>query len=406
MIPSLAKGGAERVVSILSKEFSKVYDVEVMVKNRKLGMSYDYCGNLIDLEKPVSNNLLVRLYGFISNCVKVIKIKKNNNYDVSISFLEEMNIINVLTSQKVKTVLSIRVYLSILFQRNSLVNMLYVMFIKWFYNKSDFVVAQTQLVKHDLITNFNISKKKVFIIPNPFDLNQITEHSKLSINKKYQIYNEYPVITNIGRLYQQKAQWHLIRLFSQVKEEIHNARLFIIGNGELADDLVSLTKKFGLNVFLFGKDKSNQNADVFFWGQQDNPFDLLSKSDLYLHTSLFEGFPNVLVEAMACGVPIISSDCKSGPREILAPDTNYLVQTEKPEFAKYGVLMPVFDGQINKIYNTDLDAIEMTWADTVIKLLKNQEMRDYYSLRAKERSKDYAVKSVVNAWKNMLEKLR
>jgi len=66
-------------------------------------------------------------------------------------------------------------------------------------------------------------------------------------------------------------------------------------------------------------------------------------------SSSWEGFPNVLIEALACEIPIISTDCKSGPREILAPETDFNYQTSKPEFGKYGILMPVFD---NKFKNT------------------------------------------------------
>lgn len=402
MIPSLAKGGAERVVSILSREFSKIHDIDILVKSKKLGITYNYHGNLFDLEQSTSENLLFRIYGFILNCVKVNKIKNKNNYDISISFLEEMNVINILTSKKIKTLLCIRSYLSILFQEKSFVNLIYHLFIKWFYNKSDYLITQTELGKYDLITNFNISPEKLFVIPNAFDIENIKRYSIIPLKKEFDIDSNAPIIANIGQLYHYKCQWPLIKIFSRIKEEINEAKLFIIGDGELKEKLVSLTKTIGLKVFLFGTEQCDPDADVYFLGQQDNPFSLISKSNLYIHTSLLEGFPNVIVEAMTCGIPIISSDCKAGPREILAPDTDFKIQTKKPEFSQYGILMPIFDGK--KIYNTDLNKIEMIWKTTIINILKDKKMMNHYSNKSKIRSKDYEIKSIAKEWYDIFNK--
>jgi len=87
-----------------------------------------------------------------------------------------------------------------------------------------------------------------------------------------------------------------------------------------------------------------EKYDVYFLGFQNNPFKYL-KGQNFLFFLHLGGFSNILVEAMICGAPIISSDCKSGPREILAPDTDFKRRTETPEITEYGVLMPVLENK-------------------------------------------------------------
>jgi Glycosyl transferases group 1. len=107
------------------------------------------------------------------------------------------------------------------------------------------------------------------------------------------------------------------------------------------------------------------------------------------------------VEAMACGVPVISSDCRSGPREILAPNTDFNYQTQKPEFAEYGVLMPVFEIKY-KTANEPLEEREIMWVETIGTLLNNDNLRKHYSEKAKRRAEDFRIEKIVEEWNRCL----
>jgi len=112
-------------------------------------------------------------------------------------------------------------------------------------------------------------------------------------------------------------------------------------------------------------------------------------------------FSNALVEAMACGVPVISSDCRSGPREILAQNTNFNYQTDRPEFAEYGILMPTFNVKF-KSADEPLEEKEKIWVEVLDKMLKNEDLRKTYAMKAKERADDFSLDKIVKQWQEIL----
>jgi glycosyltransferase involved in cell wall biosynthesis len=252
-----------------------------------------------------------------------------------------------------------------------------------------------------LVKNYGISSNKIKVIYNPFPIENIENLAKEELDEYEPIFAN-PVLINTGRLMKPKGQWYLIRIFKDLKEKHKDLKLVILGEGELKNYLVELSKNLGLKTFVWDKDKLSEDFDVYLLGFQKNPFKFIARSRLFVFPSLWEGFPNALVEAMACGVPVISSDCRSGPREILAPNTDFRYQTQKPGFAEYGVLMPVFDVRF-KTAKEPLDENEKMWAEVINKILDDENLRKHYSEKAKQRSENFRIENIIKDWKEVLK---
>ena len=143
-----------------------------------------------------------------------------------------------------------------------------------------------------------------------------------------------------------------------------------------------------MNVFDYKSDSLNENYDIYFLGFQKNPYKFLYNSKLFVFTSLREGFPNALIEAMACELPVISSNCKSGPKEIL-------------ENGKYGILLPVFSGKQTK----ELEENELIWINTISNLLNDEETLQYYKRIAFERVNEFELNKIIELWNNYLKEV-
>lgn len=400
LIGSLRGGGAERVMSNLSLNMSDNIEKYLYLYDGR-DIQYPYCGDLIDLElykrddeKWYLKGLIRKIYYAIKYVKKFKHAKEKNDIQITISFLTNPNIVSILSGGNDKKIISERNYKSIqnksdidsIFKKN-----IYASIIRKTYKHADAIVAVSQGVKEDLKRNFGIQGDKIKVIYNPYSIEKIQSMMKEEIDDEYNFIFSNPVIINVGSLSYQKGQIHLIRAFSKVKENNNDIKLVILGTGKLECKLKKLAKELGLE------------DDIFFLGFQKNPFKYLNNSNIFVLTSLYEGFPNALVEAMACGLPIISTDCRSGPREILSPDSDFNEEAIDIEYAPYGLLLPV----CNEIHdpNEPLYPEEIKLAECMINLLKNDELCRKYSISAKKRAEDFNMKSIISQWEELLTNL-
>ncbi|HQB31781.1 MAG TPA: glycosyltransferase, partial [Erysipelotrichaceae bacterium] len=308
--------------------------------------------------------------------------------NVSISFLDGPNLINIFTKRNDKVIVSVRGFPSK--KTKDFYDFIGKNFIKQFYNKADLVVGVSNLVNKDLANNYKINKDKLVTLYNPFDLNNIQALSNESVEFCERNIFDKKVIITVGRLDDLKGHWHLIRAFKKVNNIDKDTKLVILGEGELRGYLQVLINDLYL-----------ENS-VYLLGFKDNPYKYIAKSSLFVLPSLSEGFPNALVEAMSCGVPVISSDCKSGPREILAPETNIEYQCYEVEYAKYGVLTPSFDG-IKYDCREPLTREENILADSILNLLINEDLYNKYSIKSLERAENFEINSIIKQWEILID---
>lgn len=385
LIGTLSTGGAERVVSNISLNLPDKYEKEIILFGSSCKIDYPYGGKLTYLDKIQHKNIFYKIYALLFRIKKIKEIKKFNPNVAVISFLEYPNLINLLTRKHGKTIISVRNHMSTKHNKG-FKSCFWNGTIRHLYGKADKVIVVSKEIKRDLVNNYGVDENKIEVIYNSYPIEEIKKLSQNEIEDKYKPIFENPVIITAGRLNKQKGQWHLIRAFNKVKKSIPNVKLVILGEGELEEDLRKLASE--LNV----KD------DVHFLGFQKNPFKYISKSKIFALSSFHEGFPNAMAEAMACGVPIVSTDCLSGPREILAPD-EFEYKNIKYDLNKsrYGVLVPVCDG-VRYGSKDSLTKEEEIMADFMTSLLQNEKLRKYFCKQSLKRIEEFDINNIIKEW--------
>ena len=388
-IGTLSGGGAERAVSNISLNLDEEIKRDIILYSHNTKIDYPYSGRLIYLDEMKLSNPLKKILALITHLREIRKIKKRNPEVPTISFLEYPNLINALTRKSGKTIVSVRNHMST--KHNKGLKALFWNFtIKLLYSKTDQIVVVSQKIKRDLTVNYGISPDKINVIYNSYPIENIQELSEAPIEDKYKEIFNFPVIITSGRLNKQKGHWHLIRAFSGVKKKVIDAKLVFLGEGTLKEKLKELSKELGLD------------NDVHFLGFQENPFKYIKRSKIFVMSSLYEGFPNAIAEAMACGIPIVSTDCLSGPREILAPNEfgNESISYKIDE-KRYGILMPVCDGNMY-MAKKKLTKEEQEMANCMIMLLQDEELAKHFSNQSLKRIQDFNIKKIIKQWVELI----
>ncbi len=319
--------------------------------------------------------------------------------DTVLSFMERANIVNVLAAARSghRSVICERTRPSGEF--SGLRGALMAPLIRRYYPRADVVVANSEGVKLDLAENFGVRPDKITVIPNGYDTAGIAARAAEPLPRGWDAVYRRPVVVTGGRLTAAKGQWHLLRIFRELKARNGDAALVLVGEGELRPRLEALAAELGLKTFS-GSEPPPPDADVYFAGYRENPYQFLRPARIFAFTSLWEGFPNALVEALACGVPAAAADCLAGPREILAPADGPVPRALAPEAAPYGVLMPPLSGAWAGA--SPLDPAERAWAERLTSLLDDKPALEAYSRAGLKRAADFELSRAVRRWEELL----
>jgi glycosyltransferase involved in cell wall biosynthesis len=402
--PFLANGGLEKVAIVGAQELCKDFDVTLVVMDT-FHIDYPYDGEMVDLNVSLLNrNIFKRFYNIVKSTIKLKKLKKQKDFDLVISHGELANLPNVF-SGGTKNILAVHEnrFAAVKDVQGKFVNRI----IKYIYSFKSIVkiITVSEGIRTSFIDNLDLNPDKIITIYNPYDVDDIKSLATEDLNEFSTLFN-HKVLTITGRLTIQKGQWYLLRIFKQLKKQNSQLKLVILGDGEIKDKLIKLSNDLGLKTYSIWSDdkagtKFNDNYDVYFMGFVSNPFKYVAHSRLFVMTSLWEGFGNTIVEAMACGVPVISTACQSGPSEIINPQLKDANKIEKPDFDGSGVLMPIFKNEFVG-ENSELDTQEQLWVKTLGCLLSDDNKLQQYSTKGLERAEDFQVRPIMSEWKSLI----
>ncbi len=233
-----------------------------------------------------------------------------------------------------------------------------------FYPLSDAIICASNGVAESISDIINLPDK-IKIIYYPVASNKIYNLSKEPVNHPWFLNSKIPIILAAGRLVKQKDYPTLLRAFKLAIQK-KPVNLVILGEGKEREKLEKLIQELGIS------------ENVAFLGFQRNPFKYMKRASVFVLSSITEGLPNVLMEAMACGAPVVSTNCKSGPGEII-------------ENGKNGILVPVGDYK--------------SLSEAIIRVLSDFSLRQKFSEEGIKRAEYFSVEKNIKQYEEVFQKL-
>ena len=326
-IPDFREGGAQKMMINLANELThKSVDVDLVVACN--------AGSFDRLVNDKVNIIRLNCKRTLTSLFPLIKYLKSVKPQVLLSALYHANVVCLIAKQMIKDgnikfIVTERNYLSLRIKNSpNIKDKLILPAIKFLYPKADSVIAISKGVMDDVKDVCSLSDDKILHIYNPVVTDSFAEDIKASPDIPCS--RDIPLIIASGRLVEQKDYPTMLKSLALVIKK-KPVNLMILGKGHLEDEVTSLAKE--LNI----------DNHVIFKGFVDNPLSYIKQADIFLMTSAWEGFGNVLVEALYCGLSIVATDCKAGPAEIL-------------NNGEYGHLVPV--GDEKAISDAILDVIK------------------------------------------------
>jgi len=356
-LPDLAGGGAQRVALNLARGLLNTgCQVSIILVNNK--------GPLLCNIHPDVNVVSLNASRTFTSIPKLALHFRRTHYDCIISFMNYVNICAVLADQLAcschhvalteHTIVSRSFENITLLQRIVRRTLMYIL-----YPLADHVICVSDGAASDLKRLLNLSS--VNTIPNPIDVNNIT--SSRDTAPPHSWFEEpEPIVLGAGRLTKVKGFSTLIHSVRHIRDLGLQTRLIIIGEGEHRNELEVRSRELGLDDV------------VSLPGFVDNPYQFMRAADVFVLSSQWEGFGNVLVEAMACGTQVVATNCPGGPVEIL-------------EHGNWGQLVPVGD---------DMALARATMSTLVDPMVSPDDLRE----RAKDFSPEKIAKKYVSVIKN------
>jgi glycosyltransferase involved in cell wall biosynthesis len=394
IIPNLGRGGAQQVFKTQLDYYSKRFTTIGCVFNWEDSFEEDRKLNIVSLDIPAGKNILSKLYFFWKRISSVNKLKKKFQVTISISHLEGADYVNILSRENDKIITWIHGTKQFDENISGILGMLRKrIFIPVLYKHSYKIVTVSRGIKEELVYYFNLPPGRITIVTNGISLTDILLNSEkeISADVQYLMSNHSFLITHC-RLAKQKNLAVLLDVMARLPKDLR-LKLIILGDGELREILLRHCLALHLRTFsVWNNDQFDNTYDVYFFGYQHNPYPFIKHASLYVMTSLWEGFPLSLCEALACGLPVMAADCHTGPREILCPELPSGEPISTPYYSPYGILMPI----PNSVGQIDV------WAKTIVTLIGSPELRSALSTSGVGRVRSFDRGILEHQWLKIL----
>jgi glycosyltransferase involved in cell wall biosynthesis len=402
IIPNRGLGGAQRAFHDHGVALREYYDVTEVIFNEDDSDLYPSGNPVRSLDVPGGGSALAKVQNFYRRVARLRALKRELNCDVAVSHLEGADYVNLLSKGREKVILliqgskvhdgEIKGGLGLLRKR---------LLMPWLYRRADKVVTVSRDIIPEMIEAFGVPADRLSSINNSFDVERVRERSQESLGEAMQgaIYGDDPVLVTSGRLAIQKNQAPLLEVFAELLHR-RPAKLVFIGDGELRDELAQRARTLGLRTYLAWEGAAlTPDYDVYFVGLQSNPFQFIRLAQVFVFPSAWEGFPLALGEAMTCGITCVTTDCPTGPREMLAPESTAPAQSiRSAEWTQYGLLMPMLTS------STTLVADQLVWVNTLEQLLRDAPRRYQLGEAAYRRALDFSHANTFRRWKQLIDK--
>lgn len=363
-IHSLSSGGAERVAVYLAEHWYSLGDqvIVVTVADRETDF-YKLSSGIqrICLSKAKASQNPIQ--GIINNYYRIISLRKilhKQQPDVAISFMSRANIVLAMSALGLKNLITIgseRIY-----PPKLPLGKFWELLRSRMYGHLTALVAQTQKGREWLEQHTHANK--VYVIPN-FVVWPLPEFGN-RIEPSSIGNNNYKRILAVGRLVEQKGFSLLITVFCRLAKIFPDWELVILGDGPLRQQLVEQINS------------SDYAQRIFLPGSVGNVGQWYTDADIYVMSSLFEGFPNTLIEAMSYDLPVISFDCDTGPRDIIHHEENGLL---------------IKDGSVDELFSG------------LQQLMSSKIKRTFFAQQAAKVRQHYSQNNVMKKWQQLIDEL-
>ena len=378
VISALRFGGNATSAVNIARCLSDHYDVTLIVHERVDQIPYE--GKLISLECPVQSGLAGKVMINIKRLIRLKRIARKQRFDYMFIILPISNILNYARYGCTKIVscrhfgdLQTHLYQYTMMTRTS-----------------DAMVFNSKAQMAYFAEKHPELKQKCYAIYNILNIDRVTSLKDEPIEEDVaEFMKDHKCVMTTGRLADSKGLQNLLKSFAIVVKKEPDTRLVMLGDGELKGKVGELISDLHLD------------GSVMLPGFKKNPFKYISRANVFVLPSFYEGFPNMLIEAMACGTPVIATDCPTGPAEIMRANAK-----EGNVVTDYGYLIRFIPEQDSSWDAADIRPVHEEFAKAIIHVLYNDKLAHQFVSNAYNRIQDFKEEVISDSWCRLLDKYK